>query len=501
MIEVLSEARRRRAVSSQMPPEGARMLEGCELSEEKASALRRRCRNGCMWRGRRTRIADRPNLLVASGGSRAAKKEVDAGRLSPSLFARLDLSHGDKFASLLQGVLDVDSLPDPTNKITLARRLADDLNLYRVTCPVGVLLIIFEARPEVVVQISCLAIKSGNAVILKGGKEAAESNRVLFAVLREALEDVGREFAAENKVAGVTHDDDDDDDDEDVETATRANQPFPIPPTAIQLVSTRSQIATLLTLDTYIDLVIPRGSKSLVQYIQSSTRIPVLGHADGVCSVFIDASADVDKAVKVVVDAKTSYPAACNSAETLVVHRKALPTVLPKLAAALVNHGVQLRADQESHACLASLNIPSTPATPDDLTTEHLSLTLTLVTVASLAAAITHINTHGSHHTDVIVTEKKKRAERFMRDVDAAGVFWNASSRFADGFRYGFGAEIGVSTNKTHARGPVGLAGLLIYKYRLYGAAGHASAAYGVSGHQTPYLHQDIDGVHGVEDL
>ncbi|KAJ3297482.1 hypothetical protein HK104_000441 [Borealophlyctis nickersoniae] len=393
-----------------------------------------------------------------------AEQEVKAGRLSSSLYKRLDLAgaNGDKYAALLDGVLDVDKLPDPTGQVNLATQLDDGLDLYRVSCPVGVLLIIFEARPEVVVQISCLAIKSGNAVILKGGKEAAHSNRALFEVLQEAL---------------------------------RASE-IPLPAESVQLVSTRDEIASLLKLDQYIDLVIPRGSKQLVQYVQGSTRIPVLGHADGLCSVYVDKDADVEKAVSVVVDAKVNYPAACNAAETLLVHSSVLSSVLPAVARGLLAKNVTLRADPASlnaiTAALTSAEIADrvVPASDADYDTEFLDLTIAVKTVESAADAIAHINAHSSHHTDCIVTENEETANAFMAKVDAAGVYWNASTRFADGFRYGFGAEIGVSTNKTHARGPVGLEGLVIYKYRLYGK-GHAAGSYGEG--KRKYLHEPID--------
>ncbi|KAJ3038024.1 hypothetical protein HDV00_001068 [Rhizophlyctis rosea] len=395
-----------------------------------------------------------------------AAEKVKDGSLSSSLYKRLDLAggNGDKFNALLEGVLDVDRLPDPTGQITLSTKLDDGLDLYRVTCPVGCLLIIFEARPEVVVQISCLAIKSGNAVILKGGKEAQHSNRVLFNVLQEALR-----------------------------TTTPAE--LALPADCIQLVQDRDEIATLLKLDQYIDLAIPRGSKQLVQYVQGNTRIPVLGHADGLCSVFLDEKADIEKAVQVTVDAKINYPAACNAAETLLVHKNVLTTILPAVAKGLIQKGVSLRADERSISAIKSSLSESelagkvTAAKDEDFDTEFLELTIAVKTVDSLQDAVQHINTHGSHHTDSIVTEDEEAANFFMGRVDAAGVYWNASTRFADGFRYGFGAEIGVSTNKTHARGPVGLEGLVLYKYRLYGK-GQGAGMYGEG--KRKYLHEPI---------
>ncbi|KAI9599019.1 putative gamma-glutamyl phosphate reductase [Syncephalis fuscata] len=392
-----------------------------------------------------------------------AKIEVDAGRLSASLFKRLDIegTNEEKFMTMVEGVADVDKLEDPTGRVSMATKLDDNLELYRVACPVGVLLVIFEARPEVAVNISALAIKSGNAVILKGGKEATHTLQALNICLREALNDLPAEHS--------------------------------IPADAVQLVSKREEIAELLDQDKYIDMVIPRGSNSLVRHIQNNTRIPVLGHADGLCSIFIDESADIDKTINVVLDAKLSYPAACNSTETLLVHAKAAERVLPSLGAALYAQQVQLRADDTSRRYLPVPGNPQLlkPIADEDDDTEFLDAILAVRVVGSLTDAISHINTHGSKHTDAIMTEERANAEQFMTQVDAAGVYWNASTRFADGFRYGFGTEIGVSTNKTHARGPVGLEGLVIYKYRVYGN-GQASAAYGVGEGKRRYLHDAI---------
>ncbi|KAI8837805.1 putative gpantothenate kinase 4 [Chytridium lagenaria] len=354
-----------------------------------------------------------------------ARKEVLAGHLSSTLVKRLDLgAGGDKYESLLQGVLDVDKLDDPSGKVTLATHLDDGLDLYR-------------ARPEVVVQISCLSIKSGNAVILKGGKEASRSNTALYEVIRTAL-------ASLPEGEGI-------------------------PVEAVQMVETREDIDTLLKLDRYIDLVIPRGSNQLVKYIQGNTRILFSAmQMDFAQSIWM-LLASSEKAVRVVVDSKTTYPAACNSTETLLIHSSLLSTVFPDLVLAL----------------------QATNVTPpaQDYDTEFLDLTIAVKVVGSVEEAVEHINAHGSHHTDSIVTEDEEAAEFFMRRVDAAGVYWNASTRFADGFRYGFGAEIGVSTNKTHARGPVGLEGLVIYKYRLYGK-GHITSDYG-SGKKS-FLHAPI---------
>ncbi|CAO3664961.1 unnamed protein product [Rhizopus stolonifer] len=344
----------------------------------------------------------------------------------------------------------------------MATKLNDGLELYRVSVPVGVLLTIFEARPEVVVNISCLALKSGNAVILKGGKEATHTNAALARVIQDAL-------------------------------ATLSV----IPKEAVQIVETREDISALLDLDRYIDLVVPRGSNSLVKYIQNNTRIPVLGHADGICSVYVDKEADINKAVRLVIDSKTNYTAACNSAETLLIHESLLASEsFIEIANALFQAGVTLKCeDKISKALLNSNHISEQnkqkieSAVDEDFNTEFLDLIMAVKTVSDVEAAVMHINEHGSKHTDAVITENRNTADYFMTRVDAAGCYWNASTRFADGFRYGFGAEVGVSTNKTHARGPVGLDGLVIYKYKLFGQ-GDIAADYGSGKKQ--YKHETI---------
>ncbi len=392
----------------------------------------------------------REEILEANRADKAdCEAEVASGSLSAALFKRLDLE-GSKFEAMLAGVADVARLPDPVGRVTLATRLDDGLELYRVSCPLGVIGVIFEARPEAAVQIASLALKSSNAVILKGGREASRTNEALVEAIREAL----------GEVDGVS-------------------------PDAVQLVSTREEVREMLDLDRWIDLIIPRGSNELVQSIQEATRIPVLGHADGICSVYLDRDADLEKAVAVSVDAKTHYPAACNACETLLVHRDRLDDLLPAVGAALVEAGVELRADEE-----ASTRLQASSATAEDYDTEFLDKVLAVKTVSSLQEAVEHINSHGSHHTDAIVTEDADAAEYFLSRVDSAGVFHNASTRFADGFRFGLGAEVGISTNKTHARGPVGLEGLVIYKYRLYGA-GHVAADYDPGGRK--FLHEGVE--------
>ncbi|KAL2917123.1 glutamate-5-semialdehyde dehydrogenase [Polyrhizophydium stewartii] len=418
--------------------------------------------------------ANKAEILAAN----RADLEVEAGTLSASLYKRLDLAgpRDSKFEALLQGILDVVELEDPVGKVTLASQLDNGLDLLRVQCPVGVILIIFEARPEVVVQISSLVLKSGNAVVLKGGKEAAASNQALWASIQQAL-------------ASLSRDGDDVDGNDGGDASGASASKAAIPPDAVQLVSSRDAVTDLLKLDGLIDLVIPRGSASLVKHVRETTRIPVLSHADGICSVYVDRDADARMAADVAVDSKTNYPAACNAAETLLVHADAAASHLPVVGGALLARGVQLRCDAAALAVLREAHPADAaagrivPATQADFDTEFLELVMAVAVVCDVDAAIAHINAHGSKHTDAIVTASEACAKRFMANVDAAAVYWNASTRFTDGFRYGFGAEVGVSTNKTHVRGPVGLEGLMIYRYRIYGN-GHTVAPYN-SGERT----------------
>ncbi|KAK1771023.1 Aldehyde/histidinol dehydrogenase [Phialemonium atrogriseum] len=403
--------------------------------------------------------AARDEILAANARDLEAARQAAAdGYLSQSLVSRLDLGRKGKWEDMLRGILDVRDLEDPVGKVTLRTKLDDGLELERVTCPIGVLLIIFEARPEVIANIASLAIKSGNAAILKGGKESTESFIAISTIISAALEKTL------------------------------------VPNAAIQLVTTRDVIPELLALDQHIDLAIPRGSNELVRYIKSNTKIPVLGHADGLCHVYLEQSADPAMAADVLVDSKTSYPAACNSVETLLVQSSALETVLPVAAKALVAAGVELRCDERSAAALRA-TLPAdhlaavVDARPVDFDSEHLSLVLGVKTVDSAEEAIRHVNAHGSHHTDVVLTSSPELAERFMSAVDSAGVFWNASTRMADGMRYGFGTEVGISTNKIHARGPVGLEGLMIYKYKIRGA-GHVTAVYGEGEGKKRFKHE-----------
>ena len=333
-----------------------------------------------------------------------------------------------KLSQTCDGLNALASLPDPLGNTTYSMELAEGLTLYRVICPIGVIGVIFESRPDALIQIASLCIKSGNAVLLKGGREAIRTNQILCECVREALEKAG------------------------------------LPSDAAQLLETREDVASMLKEDGLIDLIIPRGSRQFVQYIMDNSRIPVLGHSDGICHVYIDESADSDMAVKIALDSKTQNVSVCNAAETILIHRNILDKVLPPLADALEKANVEIRGDET-----VSGIIPCKSASDEDWRTEYLDYIVSVKTVSSLTEAINHINTFGSHHTDCIVTEDKQNASEFMQRVDSSGVYWNVSTRFSDGFVYGFGAEVGIATGKIHARGPMGLEGLTTYKYKLIG--------------------------------
>ncbi len=389
-----------------------------------------------------TDVKNNALLAIADELEKHAKEIFEANKIdleqardivSPSVFNRLKLDE-NKMRDMIQGIRDVVNLPEPIGKTLLARQLDDGLNLYKISCPIGVLGIIFEARPDVIAQISSLAIKSSNTVILKGGKESINTNKTILSVINNALEQV-KDF----------------------------------PKNVVQQVFTHEEVAEMLECDKYIDLIIPRGSNKLVKYIKENTKIPVLGHADGICHIFLDKNADFEKAKNIIIDSKTQYPSACNAVETLLIHKNFEQT--EELLKSLENAGITLISNPETWAF------------------EHGDKTLAYKIVENIEEAITHINTYGSGHTDCIITEDEENAEKFMQKVDSAGVYHNVSTRFADGFRYGFGAEVGISTNKTHARGPVGLEGLTIYKYKLIGN-GHIVKDY-VEG-KKQFNHKDL---------
>ena len=391
-------------------------------------------------------LRDRQDHIIQANQNdlRRAEKEQLAGPLLKRL--RFDQA---KLADTIAGIESLIKLEDPVGRTLRAVELDAALELYQVTCPIGVLGIVFESRPDALVQISMLALKSGNAVLLKGGSEAAQTNRVLADVIAKA--------------------------------SLGAN----LPAGWIALLETRQDVKAMLALDQYIDLVIPRGSNAFVRFIMDNTRIPVLGHADGICHLYIDRDADLDKACRIALDAKCQYPAVCNALETLLVDAAVAERFLPMIQQAYRQANVELRGDERTVQLIGCV-----AAGDDDWRTEYNDLILSIKVVNGLDEALQHINTFGSRHTDAIVTENRETARRFMSLVDSANVFWNCSTRFSDGFRYGLGAEVGISTNKIHARGPVGLEGLTTYKWKLLGA-GQVVADY-AQGEKT-FTHRRLD--------
>ncbi|MFO0139890.1 MAG: glutamate-5-semialdehyde dehydrogenase [Aphanizomenon sp.] len=382
-------------------------------------------------------------------GNLADCQAATAAGIAEPLYKRLQLDEY-KLRDAIAGVRDVGKLDDPIGKVQIHREIDTGLILKRTTCPLGVLGIIFEARPEAAIQIVSLAIKSGNGVILKGGKEALGSCEAIVKAIKQGLSDTD------------------------------------VNPDAVQLLTTREEILELLQLDKYVDLIIPRGSNAFVKFVQDNTRIPVLGHADGICHLYVDQGADITKAINITVDSKIQYPAACNAIETLLVHSSIAGEFLPQVAAALEAKNVELRGDEGTLKILPNI----VPATEIDWQTEYSDLILAIKIVDSLNEAICHIENYGSRHTEAIITEDITAAETFQSLVNAAGVYHNCSTRFADGFRYGFGAEVGISTQQMPPRGPVGLEGLITYKYQMSGN-GHIVKTYtGVNAKS--FSHRDL---------
>ena len=359
------------------------------------------------------------------------KKDIENAKnenISSSILSRL-LFDEHKMDTVIAGINDLIKMPDPIGKITLKRELDEGLVLTRTTTPIGVIGVIFEARPDALVQIASLCIKSGNAAILKGGSEALLTNRALFESIKRAIKDSN------------------------------------LPEHALVQLEARSDVSELLSCYEYVDLLIPRGSNSFVKYIMDNTSIPVMGHADGICHTYVDEEFDLDKSIRILVDAKTQYPSACNTTETILVHKNAVDKLFPRLNKAFNDAKIKVFA----HKNIIDKFDNAVPATDNSFHTEYLKKTVNVKTVDDIDEAINHINTYGSHHTDAILTNIDSNADYFMNRVDSANVYKNCSTRFADGFRYGFGAEVGISTGKLHARGPVGLEGLCTYKYKLYG--------------------------------
>lgn len=398
------------------------IVQATKLSARRVARLDGNSRKQALEQIAATLSQNIPTILAAN---QADLDQAQQHQLPLPLVSRLKLDEA-KVRGMIEGVLTVANLPDPVGVRQLHRELAPGLILERVTVPLGVLGVIFEARPDAVTQIAALAIKSGNGAILKGGQEALHSCTTLVELIQTAL------------------------------------QSTQVSPQTIELVTSRAEVLELLSLEKDIDLIIPRGSNEFVRFIQSNTKIPVLGHAEGLCHLFVDESADLDMSVKITIDSKTQYPAACNSIETLLVHRAIAKEFLTLLLPLLESKQVEVRGANEIFPHLP-------PASEEDWRTEYCDLILSIKIVESLEEAIDHINTYGSKHTEAIVTQNPENARQFQQEVDAAGVYHNCSTRFADGFRYGFGAEVGISTQKLPPRGPVGLEGLVTYRYYLKG--------------------------------
>jgi glutamate-5-semialdehyde dehydrogenase len=380
-----------------------------------------------------------------------AKKLLEKGELTNSLVKRLEVTDS-KINEMINGIGDVVKLDDPVGKTLSTIELDSGLELYQIVVPIGVLGMVFESRPDVVPQIISLALKSGNGVLLKGGKESAKTNKAIFDVLTDSIK---------NKS---------------------------IPKEAFQLLEKREDVTEMLKLDKYIDLIIPRGSNDFVRFVQSNSKIPVLGHSDGICHAYVDKKYDERKALDVCFDAKVQYPAVCNAIETLLVHEKSAKKFLPKIGKIYKESGVEIRCCPQSYEILKDLKVKK--AKEKDWSTEYNDLIISIKIVKSLEDAVDHINKYGSHHTDTIITEDKNASDYFLNFVDSSSVMLNASTRFADGYRYGKGAEIGISTGKIHARGPTGMEGMLIYKYKLIGN-GHKVSDY-VGKNAKPFTHRKL---------
>jgi len=407
-------------------------------------------------------IKQNSNRIIEANQRDLNKAKND--NLAVPLLKRLKFDSA-KIAETCSGIESLIGLSDPVGQTITATELDKGLELYKVSCPIGVIGVIFESRPDALVQISTLCLKSGNAALLKGGTEAANTNKALFEIIEQASVSAG------------------------------------IPAGWLGLLQTRDDVHAMLKLDDCIDLIIPRGSNEFVKYIMNNTNIAVLGHADGICHVYVDTKADADMAVKITVDSKTQYCAVCNAAETLLVHKDIAAKFLPavKTAFEAKNVGSTGSPQVELRGCEKTRKfIDIKPASDADWKTEYLDLILSIKVVDSLDEAIEFINTYGSHHTDAIVTNDKNAAENFLNLVDSADVFLNASTRFADGFRFGLGAEVGISTNKIHARGPVGLEGLVIYKWKLLGTGQIVADYCGANGKK--FTHKNLKKVFGIQN-
>ncbi len=402
-------------------------------------------RNNALQQIAKALLARKDEILIANrlDIARSEKENIAA-----PLLKRLKFDDA-KLTDVIDGITSLVGLADPIGRTLTATELDDGLELYKVSCPIGVIGIIFESRPDALVQISTLCLKSGNGALLKGGSEALETNRILADIISKAAQEAG------------------------------------IPANWLKLLETRSDVNEMLKMDDFIDLIIPRGSNDFVRYIMNNSNIPVMGHADGICHCYVESDADLEMALKVVVDSKIQYVAVCNALETLLVHKTAAPSFLPLLKAAMDLKQVELVGCGRTQSI-----IPVEPAEEEDWGTEYLDYKLSVKIVDDIDEAIDHINTYGSGHTDSIVTSSAEKAAKFLSLVDSGNVLWNCSTRFSDGYRYGFGAEVGISTGKLHARGPVGLEGLVIYKYKLTGN-GHTVEEY--ANRSKTFKHRKLD--------
>ncbi|MFP3951551.1 MAG: glutamate-5-semialdehyde dehydrogenase [Candidatus Bathyarchaeia archaeon] len=426
-------------------------VEEARSASRKMSTLTIQAKNRALHAVARGFMENSKRILAANKRDVASAEELlDRGEINEAFLDRLKLDEG-KIRSIIDMIRSVAELEDPVSETVYAMELDEGLELYKVTSPIGVIGVVFESRPDALPQIASLCLKSGNTALLKGGVESRKTNSTLYSIIKEATEAEG------------------------------------IPMGWIQLLEEREEVSKLLELDEYVDLIIPRGSNNFVRYIQDNTRIPVLGHAEGVCHIYVDEDAEVNKAVEICIDAKIQYPSVCNAVDTVLVHRKIAKMFLPKLVDKLHNNGVEVRGDHESVKILGRIK----RASQDDWGAEYLDYVVALRVVTDLNEAINHVNRYGSHHTDAIITEDKNAALRYLSEVDSASLMWNASTRFSDGYRYGLGAEVGISTSKIHARGPTGLQGLVSYKYYLIGN-GHIVDSY-VGNQGKPFTHKHLN--------
>jgi len=403
-----------------------------KLDSPKMAAMSADARNDALIKIKDILLSSQKEIFDANAQD---LEEAAKNNVPEAVVKRLKFSE-QKLIDVTKGIENLTALADKVYETQFVRELDSGLTLVRESCPIGVIGVIFEARPDALVQIASLCIKSGNCAILKGGSETKNTNRVLFKLIYDAAIQSG------------------------------------LPENCLFQAEQRDEISALLNCHESVDLLIPRGSNAFVQYIMDNTKIPVMGHADGICHIYVDKEYDIEKAIPVIIDAKTQYTAACNAVETLLIHKDALNSLMPRLNEAFKKHRIELRSTHE-----IADKYESALAVDEDFATEYLDLILSAKTVENIEEAVNHINRYGSHHTDCIITEDKTAAEYFMKMVDSAGVYQNCSTRFSDGFRYGFGAEVGISTGKIHARGPVGIEGLLTYKYKLFGN-GHIVADY-----------------------